>query len=196
VRVLEADCAALLESWPAACVDAVITDPPWNLGTDYGPHDDGLDEEDYIAWLAGVLRRCARVCRGPLAFLPGRHMLSRVPELLGRAELRLVAVLVWRKPACEPVIWTRSPPPWGTPPVIVASEPAPGDPARGGHPCPKPLTLMRVLVEAAAPPGGLVLDPFAGSGTTLLAARDGGRRAVGIEIDGRYAELARRRLRS
>jgi site-specific DNA-methyltransferase (adenine-specific) len=53
---------------------------------------------------------------------------------------------------------------------------------------------MRTLVEAATPPGGSVLDPFAGSGTTLLAAAACGRSAVGVELDPRYAALARRRL--
>ncbi len=52
---------------------------------------------------------------------------------------------------------------------------------RTGHPTQKPERLMRYLVALAVPPGGAVLDPFAGSGTTLVAARDMGRRAIGIE---------------
>ena len=49
------------------------------------------------------------------------------------------------------------------------------------HPSPKPVGLMRRLVEVTTPPGGLVLDPFAGSGSTLVAAKAAGRRAIGIE---------------
>lgn len=66
---------------------------------------------------------------------------------------------------------------------------------RGGlHPTEKPLALLDHLIRYACPEGGLVLDPFAGSGSTLDAARQAGRRAVGIEADERYAEAAARRL--
>lgn len=66
---------------------------------------------------------------------------------------------------------------------------------RGGlHPTEKPVPLLDKLIRYACPPGGLVIDPFAGSGSTLEAARLVGRRAIGIEIDERYAERAARRL--
>lgn len=62
------------------------------------------------------------------------------------------------------------------------------------HPTQKPAPLMRELIRLFTDPGDLILDPFAGSGTTLLAALHLGRRAIGIEIDERYAETAARRL--
>jgi DNA modification methylase len=65
--------------------------------------------------------------------------------------------------------------------------------SRTGHPNQKPLPLMRWLLDKL-PPGGVVLDPFAGSGTTLLAAVLEGRRAIGIEKNPGYAETARKRL--
>jgi site-specific DNA-methyltransferase (adenine-specific) len=63
------------------------------------------------------------------------------------------------------------------------------------HPSPKPVGLVRVLIETVTPLGGLVLDPFMGAGTTLRAAKAAGRRAVGIEIDERYCEVAAERCR-
>lgn len=60
------------------------------------------------------------------------------------------------------------------------------------HPHEKPLPLMRDLIVKCPP--GIVLDPFMGSGTTLRAAKDLGRRAIGIEIEERYVEIAIKRL--
>lgn len=62
------------------------------------------------------------------------------------------------------------------------------------HITPKPLALIRWLVRLVCPPGGVVLDPFAGSGTTLEAAQFEGFRAVGIERHEPYAALCRARL--
>lgn len=66
---------------------------------------------------------------------------------------------------------------------------------KGGiHPTEKPVDLLRPLIQYACPEGGTVLDPFAGSGSTLDAARQAGRRAVGIERHEPYIEAAARRL--
>lgn len=65
---------------------------------------------------------------------------------------------------------------------------------RKRHPDEKPLATVIPLVRECTPPGGLVLDPFAGAGSTLDAARQCGRRAVGIEQNEKYAEAAATRL--
>lgn len=66
---------------------------------------------------------------------------------------------------------------------------------RGGiHPTEKPAAILAPLIEYAVPVGGLVLDPFAGSGSTLLTARSLGRRAIGIEANEEYCEKAAKRL--
>jgi site-specific DNA-methyltransferase (adenine-specific) len=62
------------------------------------------------------------------------------------------------------------------------------------HPTVKPLKLMRYLVRLVTPPGGTVLDPFAGSGTTLVAAKEEGFRYIGIELEPEYVEIAEARL--
>lgn len=64
----------------------------------------------------------------------------------------------------------------------------------GLHPTGKPLSILTQLVQNFTKPGDLILDPFMGSGTTLRAAKDMGRKAIGIEINEKYCEIAARRL--
>lgn len=62
------------------------------------------------------------------------------------------------------------------------------------HPCPRKLNHVAWLVRWWSEPEDVILDPFCGSGTTLAAAKNKGRRAIGIEIEERYCEVAARRL--
>ena len=62
------------------------------------------------------------------------------------------------------------------------------------HPTQKPEALMRQFIAHTTNPGDLILDPFMGSGTTLRAAKDLGRRAIGIELEEKYCEIAVKRL--
>ncbi len=67
-------------------------------------------------------------------------------------------------------------------------------PEANGHPCPKPYHVWTLLLAKGSLNGETVLDPFMGSGTTLVAAKNLGRKAIGIEISREYCDIAIRRL--
>lgn len=86
--------------------------------------------------------------------------------------------------------WRKSSPPLRS--VITTTEARSIEVGKIGHPTPKPLGLMEKLIDRCPP--GVIADPFVGSGSTLLAAKMLGRRAIGVEVEERYCELAASRL--
>ena len=65
---------------------------------------------------------------------------------------------------------------------------------QNNHPTVKPLALMKYLCKLATPPKGIILDPFVGSGTTCVGAKELGFGYIGIEKESKYAEIARRKV--
>lgn len=78
--------------------------------------------------------------------------------------------------------------------VWIASRIFHNHPQNVGHETQKPLELIEKMIRISSNPGDVVIDPTFGSGTTLRAAKNLGRRAIGIELDERYCEIAARRL--
>ena len=86
--------------------------------------------------------------------------------------------------------WRKSAPPLRS--VITTTEHRSQASRDIGHPTPKPLHLMEALVDRCPP--GTIADPFAGSGSTLVAAKQLGRHAIGVELEERYCEVIAKRL--
>lgn len=216
-EVTTGDCLDVMPRMAADKFDAVITDPPYNVGKNYGDgHDDRLSAEEYEAWLREVLTECGRVSRGPVVFFPGTTNALRAGEVLKGTGLRPFRLLGWHKREFAGDKWNGGPAMCWEPIVWATAEDKPffnrlygtvgrdfltvnevkNDPYRGPglHPNPKPLPVMRWLVGLFVRPGGSVLDPFAGTGTTLRAAVDAGCSASGIELNRDYIALLQRRM--
>lgn len=76
--------------------------------------------------------------------------------------------------------------------VIATNEHRPSAVVEIGHPTPKPIKLMETLIDRCVQ--GVIADPFAGSGATLIAARNLGRKVIGVELEEKYCEIIARRL--
>jgi site-specific DNA-methyltransferase (adenine-specific) len=191
VTIYHGDCQEVLPT--IAPVDLALTDPPYGVDLAYGKHDDAGGGE-YLAWVLGILDTMRGLA--PVVMLtPGIRNAWNYPAPTW--------ALCWGKPGSprrsdlggfnewEPILMYGKRRIYNDFKRLPAWNNTTAD--AGDHPCPKPLQLMRWLVDAGCDGGGTVLDPFAGSGTTLRAAKDLGRRAVGIEIDERYCEIAAKR---
>jgi len=197
------DCLELMKSLPDGCVDAVITDPPYNARKDYGQGTDNLSWSVYSGWIADCIIQMESVSRGPvLVFLSVNGLLEVVPVKRPRH------VCAWNKPmSFSPRLGGSAFLPHWEPCLVYGKVWGEGgrvpdyhlpdvwnfNPAqRNGHPCPKPEPLLDFLV--AAIPAETILDPFLGSGTTAVAAKKLGRHFLGFEISLEYCKIAEERI--
>lgn len=202
VTLYQGDCLAI-PAWASA--DVLITDPPYgvggNLTTTTATHEWDKTLEVRDAALAMFLSAGARGSE-----LDRPYAMFASPRRLDAAVPHREVPLIWDKGAGVGMGDTRFP--WrpsyeliyvsgsgwaGHRSTAVLQVPLASNAAtKAGHPTPKPVALMRMLIEKA--PSGVICDPFAGTGSTLVAAKELGRRAIGVELDPVYAHIAAARL--
>jgi len=198
ITIYHADCRDVLPTLAVGSIDLVLTDPPYNVGlTRNGvAYSTGDNISDYQTWT----RQWFALAPRPLIVTPGMVNLA-----MWLTIERPRWVCAWVKPnQCSPsalngfntweplLVYGRLSKPLGQDSWVMSIQTGQRD--VGDHPCPKDPRFWRKLMVDTSQPGQTILDPFMGSGTTLRAAKDLGRRAIGIEIEERYCEIAARRL--
>lgn len=206
VTLYHGDCRNFID---ALDFDVLVTDPPYgvNLGNYYraarnGSNYRGLQKAGYASyqdteanfletvvpalWMAlDRSRRGLVFCAGHMVWhLPPADAIGGVfiPAATGRTKWGFNSF-------SHALLYGKIPHVGSRPTGIRSTATADGF----GHPTEKPLSWMLWAVSLASRAGETILDPFAGGGTTLRAAKDLGRKAIGIEIEGSYCEIAARR---
>lgn len=192
-------------------VNAVVTDPPygversaagiraatWRKATEYDT-DQWIDSQEYIATtVIPIIQMCRSIAKC-VAVSPGFRCLSLYPaadHIGGFYYQGQSTVTAWGAAWWQPVLYYGKDPKTGMlqRDMFIGKSNKASD--SNGHPCPKEFSSWCQLVERVTFEGDLILDPFCGSGTTLRAAKDLGRKAIGIEIEEKYCEIAAERLR-
>lgn len=188
ITIYHGDCREMLPQLDA--VDAIITDPPYGVEVDWWDVAPNME----------FLNLCNQICNGLLVMFGGASIRS-ISEFI---KLKPQRMIIWAPSftlshLCSNGMAWRFHPIWcwNLPPKqetvkwdLLTDNTECGNPWY--HPCTKPLSLMTKLCGMT---DGVILDPFMGSGTTLRAAKDLGRKAIGIEIEEKYCEIAVERLR-
>lgn len=211
VCIIHGDCRDVLPSLPQ--VDVVLTDPPYGVGliAKRAKQRDGSvsvssdiymlpDTPEYIeSVVVPVIQSCRNIANA-VVVTPGTRNLwlyapaddvgcfySAAGTGLGR----------WGFTCMQPILY------YGSDPYLRTSQGAranscgqtyPNDANTIAHPSAKPMRMWRWLVNRVSLVNETILDPFMGSGTTLRAAKDLGRKAIGIEIEERYCEITAKRM--
>jgi DNA modification methylase len=185
VTIYCGDCRDVL---PSVKGDLVLTDPPYGVGLKYGQMVND-SPETHFEWFRPVLA----LMREAAPVVVFTHRVAALRELTDWSH-----VAAWTKPMAfgyrinnwlghwEPIFV------YGKPSIVTFDVFTYCTARPNGHPVPKPEGLMRHLLSVFE--GGIVIDPFCGSGTTLVEAKRMGRTAIGVEINEQYCELAVKRL--
>jgi adenine-specific DNA-methyltransferase len=203
-RVLNGDCLSVMPQLPSESIDLVFTDPPYLVG--YRDRQGrSLANDENAKWLAPAFaevfrvlkpgRFCATFYGWPKAdtfmrawraagFRPVAHLsfvkayASKSRFVLGMHE---TAYLLCKGEGRKPDVALPDVLPWF-------------NTSNRLHRTQKPVPSLKPVIESLTHPGEIVLDPFCGAGSTLLAAKILGRRYIGIELDASFCETARNRL--
>jgi DNA modification methylase len=202
--VVHGDCVEVLRRMPAGSANFVLTDPPYLVR--YCSRDGRRIENDAdSSWLAPAFAEIFHVLRRD-SFCVSFYGWSQADKFIAawrRAGFRLAGHLTFPKSYAsaqrflgyyhENAYLLAK----GNPPEPTTRIPDVIEWKYSGnrlHPTQKPLCVLTPLVESFSRRGDVVLDPFCGSGSTLLAAKLAGRRFLGIELDAQYCAIAAKRL--
>ena len=203
-QLLQGDCVALMKQLPASSVDFILTDPPY-LVNYHNRDGESVRNDDIDEWLLPAAQGMHRMLKRD-SLCVSFYGWPRAEQFLlawKQAGLYPVGHLVWVKDYasqsryvdyCHETAYLLAK---GRPRLPrlklrdVLSFPYTGNRL---HPAEKSPLMLQPLIRAFTRRGELVLDPFAGSGSTLVAAKELGRRYLGIELDKKYAQRAQKRL--
>jgi len=203
-NVIHGDCIEIMRAMPAGSVDFVLTDPPYIAR--YKSRDERtLLNDDKADWLHGAFKETHRVL-GANAFAVSFYGWPKVDLFFAawkQAGFRIGGHIVFRKRYASKTAFLEyrheaafllvkgNPGMPASPPPDVMDWTYTGNKL---HPTQKSIHVLKPLIESFSKPGELVLDPFAGSGSTCVAASRSGRRYLGIELDATHYETAKARL--
>lgn len=200
VRIIEGDALEWLPRLPAGCVDAVVTDPPYGIGLECEDEASGGigrqtfrkiigDDEifDPLPWIQfpdAMMFGCNNYCH---AIPPLQGQWYFWDKTLQNNGCRIAeGEFIWHKRGTKPRAFRHL---WSG--AYRHSEAG----IKSVHPTQKPVALMRWCIKRLKlKPGSLIIDPYAGSGTTAVACIAEGVRCILIERDPQYVAIARRRV--
>jgi adenine-specific DNA-methyltransferase len=203
-HIVQGDCIEQMRAMQSQSVDFILTDPPYI--TRYRERSGRrVANDDNADWLRPAFAEMYRVLARD-SFCVSFYGWNKADLFIAAwraAGFRMVGHIVFRKGYASSVRFLRYehetayllakgevvPPASPVPDVLDWSYTG-----NRLHPTQKPVSVLKPLIEAFCKPGGVVLDPFCGSGSTLVAARDVGRDYIGIELDSTYHRTASARL--
>lgn len=204
-KIVHGDCVQVMRDMASASVDFILTDPPY-LVRYRSRTGQTIANDDRDGWLEPAFAQMYRVLK-PGSFCVSFYGWNAADKFIGawrRAGFRIIGHIVFRKRYASSVRYFQHQHEQAyllaKGDVAFPDEPLPDvlDWSYTGnrlHPTQKPVPVLRTLISSLSRPGAIILDPFCGSGSTLVAARELKRGFIGIELDRVHHRTATNRLR-
>jgi len=235
-RIIQGDCVQSLQTLERDSVDLVVTDPPYNIGIDYGYGEDSDRRRDYDLWCEEWIGLCYRALKpsGSLWIISGQEFGAFIDIAIQNVGMTVRNRITWHETFgvyCQKKFGRCSRPIYyatkdarrftfnaGAVTVPSARQEKYGDKRANpagkimgdvwqinrvcgtfrervkGVPTQLPRELVERIIRVSSNPGDTILDPFAGSGTTLAVAARLGRSGIGCELNPDYVKLAEERI--
>lgn len=203
VELHHGDCMDVIKTMRDKSVDFCFTDPPYNVGKDYGAYKDALKDIEYFAWIGTIIDEIKRVAKTSCIFIPQKHILyfwnllgpefkqiilsyspagairwgfsNQFSSLLTNAAPNTVVRNVWHNTQMTGLGW------------FFREE-------TYGHPGYTSRDITGRVIENFTGPGQTILDPFMGTGTTGIECVGRKRNFIGIEQEDKWFALAKKRI--
>ena len=209
--IIHGDSLTVLRQMEAESVDAIITDPPY--GINYVSQTGARiknDKSPFIWFLYDAFRvlKSGESGRGSLVCFTRWDVQQTFIDAMKMAGFQVKSEVIWDKvfhgmgdtkaafaPSHENIIFAVKGKfgfPGHRPKDLITFQKV--NSSHMVHPTEKPVGLLANLITSVTKPGDLILDPFAGSGSTLVAAKKTGRRFVGVELDDDFYQIAQQRI--
>lgn len=198
------DCIAVMANLPRESIDFILTDPPYLVRYKSRDHRT-VRNDDNAAWVKPAFTQMHRILK-PGSFCVSFYGWNKIHLFMDawlEAGFSVAGHIVFTKhyASSKRVMSYRHEQAYllakGNPrPQCIIPDVLPWGRYTGNklHPTQKPLEILRPLITAFSAPGDTVLDPFCGSGSTIVAARELGRKFIGIELDRRHYRTAAGRV--
>jgi len=206
IVIYHSDCRLILPLIPAQSIDLVLTDPPYNVGIDYGPSvNDKLPKKEYLKTIQEFLAMARDLSGDKLVLILGSKLILDWWQHIPEAKLIIVKMGAISNNKIKGLTLQYRPILTTVPSNTYMSDlwedirwPGEGyyfNEERYGHPAMTPEKLARRLVSIFTEAlGQVVLDPYCGCGTMAVASKVLNRHFIGIEIEEKYCEIAAKRL--
>lgn len=203
-KIYHGDCLSIMKEWPDNFVDFIFTDPPYNVGKDYGVSKDNMPEQEYLIWSARVISEIKRVASRACVYVPNKYalhywsclgaeykqiILSYSPAgairygfstqfsfmLINARPIKVITPNVWHNCQIPGLGWFFKEKTFG-------------------HPGYTSQEVTGKVIKLFTEESDIIADPFMGSGTTAVICKLLNRKWIGVENNPKYIEMANKRI--
>jgi len=209
-KIFEGDCIQIMKTFPNNSVDLIVTDPPYGDNVAYGWHNKTIKNNENPLINCQALVECYRVLkrnRSLYLFTNWKHYPFLTEFILRYTKFKIRHLVIWKKHNFGLgwafrhqhemiLVLEKGKPKYNLTDFSDVQKASHINHNKTNHPHEKPIDLLEKMIRHSSKKGNIVLDPFAGSGSTCKACRKLKREWIGIELEKKYVKMAEKKVKN